>query len=279
MHELPLVFFTVLGQMGAGAVLIASLCSLACKQAEQQAKIARLNLAAVIIMALGMIMASFHLGHPLRALNVIFGIGRSPMSNEIFTFGILFGITFVCVLLNYFSQPNQGNKLAILKSLANKINAIPGITKLLAILLVIVSLFFVWTIVVTYMLPTVKNWDTPYTAVQMYSTMLVLGGILAATFGIRCIGMAFFTIGTIVVLATKLSYVSFIAGINPELAIAQYCFWQIQCGLLVVALLIAVINSFKLGKSTVIYSIATILALAGELAGRIAFYNLWAIPM
>lgn len=279
MHELPLVFFTVLGQMAAGAVLIGSLSYLMGQQPQQRCNIAYINIAAVIVMALGMIMASFHLGHPLRALNVIFGIGRSPMSNEIFTFNLLFGMTIASVLLYYFSQPTKGNKLPLVKKLANKINAIPGIGKLIAILLVIVSIFFIWTIVITYMLPTVKNWDTYYTLLQMYSSMLILGGIFATVFGIYRMGVLFFTIGIVVVLATKLPYIRFVSHITPELAQAQYYFWQIQCGSLVIALIIAWINNVKCGNSTVIYSVAALLALVAELAGRVAFYNLWAIPM
>ncbi|WP_392559902.1 dimethyl sulfoxide reductase anchor subunit family protein [Orbus mooreae] len=279
MNELPLVFFTVLGQMGAGTVLMTSLYSLICKQTTSVIKIMRINTVALIIMALAMIIASFHLGHPLRALNVIFGIGRSPMSNEIFTFGILFSVTFISVLLTYFSQPDNGNRLQLLKKLTHKINHIPGMAKLLALVLIIVSLFFIWTIVATYMLTTVKNWDTPYTVLQMYSTMLILGGVTITVFGIRKLGIICFTIGSIIVLTTKLPYIHFVSGITPDLAQAQYCFWLIQCGTLGIALIITFINSFKCGKSTAIYAAVAILALVGELSGRIAFYNLWAIPM
>ncbi|WP_392562380.1 DmsC/YnfH family molybdoenzyme membrane anchor subunit [Orbus sturtevantii] len=278
MHELPLVFFTVLGQMGAGAVFISALYSLT-SRVQNTVKIERINIAALVVMAVAMGIASLHLGHPLRALNVIFGIGRSPMSNEIFTFGILFGITFVSVLLAYFTQPNKGSKLALVKTLANRINTIPRINTIIALLLIIVSLFFVWTIVATYMIPTVQNWDTGYTALQMYTAMLILGGILAATFGLRRAGLALFIIGALIVLATKLPYIRFLSQHTLELVQAQYYWWLLQCGLLILSVFIALRNSRKSCRSTPVYAIALLLALVAELCGRIAFYNLWAIPM
>ncbi|WP_392564043.1 DmsC/YnfH family molybdoenzyme membrane anchor subunit [Orbus wheelerorum] len=279
MHELPLVFFTVLGQMGAGAVLISALYYLICNQVPSVLKVERINIAALVVMALAMAIASLHLGHPLRALNVVFGIGRSPMSNEIFTFGVLFGITFASVLLAYFAKPNKGNKLAAIKKLVNRINKIPAIDKFIAILLIIVSLFFVWTIVATYMIPTVKNWDTYYTALQMYSAMLILGGILATVFGIRKIGLTFFIIGSLSVLVAKLPYINLVSQNVAQLAQAQYCWWIMQCSLLVLAMFITIINTVKNRHSTIIYTFALLLALVAELSGRIAFYNLWAITM
>lgn len=279
MHELPLVFFTVLGQMGAGAVFISALYYLVTPQTQNIARVERINIAALIIMAIAMGLASFHLGHPLRALNVIFGIGRSPMSNEIFSFGVLFGITFVSVALDYFAKPNNGNKLAAIKKLANRINQIPAISKIIAVLLIVVSLIFVWLIVKTYMITTVKNWDTSYTIIQMYTSMLILGGLLTTVFGIRKLGLTLAIIGSLIVLITKLPYINFVSQNGVDLAQAQYCWWQVQCGLLVVSMIIALFNTYKNRHSTAIYMVALLLALIAELCGRIAFYNLWSIPM
>lgn len=279
MHELPLVFFTILGQMGAGAVFISALYYLVNKQPQRVLIIERINITAIIFMAIAMGIASFHLGQPLRAMNVIFGVGRSPMSNEIFTFSLLFGIVFATALLAYFSKPKNGNKLAFIKKLANRVNAIPHIHALLAIITILVSVVFIWMIVATYMLPTVNNWNTGYTALQIYTSMLILGGLLAITFDIRKIGFIFFFIGALIVLVTKIPYINFIDQHSPQLAIAQYCWWQIQCGLLVLAMLITLINSRKQRHSTAIYAISLLLAIVAELCGRIAFYNLWAISM
>ncbi len=278
MHELPLVFFTVLGQLSAGMVLIGGISSLS-HYSYSLIKINKMNMAALIVMAVAMLIASLHLGHPFRALNVIWGIGRSPMSNEIFSFGLLFGITLVCVLLTYFSYHNDGKKWLLVNSLCQRIYQIPNFSKILSLLLIFFSLIFVWMIALTYMLPTVKTWNTYYTAIQMYTSMLVLGGIVAIVFGIYRIGIISFFIGVISILLLKIPYINLITSVSPELTPKQYIWMLIQCLLLVLALVLVIVNIYRSKQSTIIYSIAFIIVLVAELCGRIAFYNLWTIQM
>ncbi|MCO6548775.1 MAG: dimethyl sulfoxide reductase anchor subunit [Gilliamella sp.] len=278
MHELPLVFFTVLGQLSAGMVLIGGISSLS-HYSYSLIKINKMNMAALIVMAVAMRIASLHLGHPFRALNVIWGIGRSPMSNEIFSFGLLFGITLVCVLLTYFSYHNDGKKWLLVNSLCQRIYQIPNFSKILSLLLIFFSLIFVWMIALTYMLPTVKTWNTYYTAIQMYTSMLVLGGIVAIVFGIFRIGIISFFTGVISILLLKIPYINLMTSVSPELTSKQYIWMLIQCLLLVLALVLVIVNIYRSKQSTIIYSIAFIIVLVAELCGRIAFYNLWTIQM
>ncbi|KFA58314.1 hypothetical protein A9G48_05600 [Gilliamella sp. wkB18] len=278
MHELPLVFFTVFGQLAAGMVLIGGISSLS-HYSYSLIKINRMNMASLIIMAAAMLIASLHLGHPFRAFNVIWGIGRSPMSNEIFSFGILFGITLVCVLLTYFSYHDDGKKWLLVSSLCQRIYQIPNLSKILSLLLVFFSLIFVWMIVLTYMLPTVKTWNTYYTAIQMYTSMLVLGGIAATIFGLYRIGIIFFFIGVILILLLKIPYINLMASVSPELTSKQYIWMLIQCLLLVLALALVIVNIYRSKQSIIIYAIVFIIVLIAELCGRVAFYNLWTIQM
>ncbi|OCG38293.1 MULTISPECIES: dimethyl sulfoxide reductase anchor subunit family protein [unclassified Gilliamella] len=278
MHELPLVFFTVLGQLSAGMVLIGGISSLS-HYSYSLIKINKMNMAALIVMAVAMLIASLHLGHPFRALNVIWGIGRSPMSNEIFSFGLLFGITLVCVLLTYFSYHNDGKKWLLVNSLCQRIYQIPNFSKILSLLLIFFSLIFVWMIALTYMLPTVKTWNTYYTAIQMYTSMLVLGGIVAIVFGIFRIGIISFFTGVISILLLKIPYINLMTSVSPELTSKQYIWMLIQCLLLVLALVLVFVNIYRSKQSTIIYSVAFIIVLFAELCGRIAFYNLWTIQM
>jgi anaerobic dimethyl sulfoxide reductase subunit C len=278
MHELPLVFFTVLGQLAAGMVLIGGISSLS-HYSYSSIKINKMNMVALIVMAVAMLIASLHLGHPFRALNVIWGIGRSPMSNEIFSFGLLFGITLVCVLLTYFFYHNDGKKWLLVNSLCQRIYQIPNFSKILSLLLIFFSLIFVWMIALTYMLPTVKTWNTYYTAIQMYTSMLVLGGIVAIVFGIYRIGIISFFIGVILILLLKIPYINLMTSVSPELTSKQYSWMLIQCLLLVLALVLVIVNIYRSKQSTIIYSVAFIIVLVAELCGRIAFYNLWTIQM
>ncbi|OCG31574.1 hypothetical protein A9G34_02170 [Gilliamella sp. Choc4-2] len=278
MHELPLVFFTVFGQLAAGMVLIGGISSLS-HYSYSLIKINRMNMASLIVMAAAMLIASLHLGHPFRAFNVIWGIGRSPMSNEIFSFGLLFGITLVCVLLTYFSYHDDGKKWLLVSSLCQRIYQIPNLSKILSLLLVFFSLIFVWMIVLTYMLPTVKTWNTYYTAIQMYTSMLVLGGIAATIFGLYRIGIIFFFIGVILILLLKIPYINLMASVSPELTSKQYIWMLIQCLLLVLALALVIVNIYRSKQSIIIYAIVFIIVLIAELCGRVAFYNLWTIQM
>lgn len=279
MHELPLVFFTVFGQLSAGMVFLGGLHYLLTHSQNNLFTIAKINSVALIFMALGMVIASFHLGQPLRALNVIFGIGRSPMSNEIFTFGLLFGLTLVSVLLIHFSYENKESKFKLIKTLCQRVNQIPHLAKIIAILLIILSLIFVWTIVATYMLPTVETWNTYYTAIQMYTAMLVLGSLAVLILGLYRIGRLVFVVSVLLILLLKIPYLNLMAAISPQLASEQHVWMIAQCGLLLLALVLVALTSRRTATNTITYFTVFACVLVGEICERIAFYNLWIIPL
>lgn len=279
MHELPLVFFTVFGQLSAGMVFLSSLYYLVNHTKDKISIIQKINVVSLIFMAIGMIIASFHLGHPLRALNVIFGIGRSPMSNEIFTFGVLFGVTFASVVLNYFSCYPTDDKFKFFRVICWKVNKIPYVNGLLSAVLILLSIVFVWTIVLTYMLPTVKTWDTYYTALQMYTAMFALGGIASAMLGLKRLGSVVFLMAGLLIVLLKIPYANLMATITPELT-AQQSGWMIgECALILVALLLVIINIWRANYSIVLSIIAFACVFVAEICGRIVFYNLWVIPL
>ena len=279
MHELPLVFFTIFGQLSAGMILLSSLFYLVYRSKNKLAITQKINAVALIFMAIGMAIASFHLGQPLRAFNVIFGIGRSPMSNEIFTFGLLFAMTFAFVLLNYFVLYPNSTKLQIIKPLCQKINRIPRLNYLLAMILVILSLFFVWTIVLTYMLATIKTWDSCYTAIQMYTAMLVLGGIAVTWLGLYRIGYCAFFIGSLLILLLKMPYLKLMSEIAPDLTSNQYCWIIAQCALLIISITLVLFAILRKQHQVMIYLLAFIGVFIAEICGRITFYNLWMITV
>ena len=279
MHELPLVFFTIFGQLSAGMILLSGLFYLVYRSKNKLAITQKINAVALIFMAIGMAIASFHLGQPLRAFNVIFGIGRSPMSNEIFTFGLLFAMTFAFVLLNYFVLYPNSTKLQIIKPLCQKINRIPRLNYLLAMILVILSLFFVWTIVLTYMLATIKTWNSCYTAIQMYTAMLVLGGIAVTWLGLYRIGYCAFFIGSLLILLLKMPYLKLMSEIAPDLTSNQYCWIIVQCALLIISITLVLFAILRKQHQTMIYLLAFIGVFIAEIFGRITFYNLWMITV
>ncbi|SUC47589.1 DMSO reductase anchor subunit [Providencia stuartii] len=95
MHELPLVFFTVLGQSAAGLFLLAYLSKKIGSIDEKQLKNA--NILAFVVMIIGLGIGGLHVGQPLRFFNMLLGVGRSPMSNEAFLSGVF--VTFAAATL------------------------------------------------------------------------------------------------------------------------------------------------------------------------------------
>ncbi|EKT63001.1 DmsC/YnfH family molybdoenzyme membrane anchor subunit [Providencia burhodogranariea] len=86
MHELPLVFFTVLSQSAVGAFVL-----LLCFSQYNGRQLGGRLFATLCLFGIGLAIGVFHMGQLLRAINLFFGIGRSPMSDEI-ALSALFGI-------------------------------------------------------------------------------------------------------------------------------------------------------------------------------------------
>lgn len=258
MHELPLVFFTVLGQSAVGLFLLAYLSRKIGSIDDKQLKIA--NIIAFIIMIIGLVIGGLHVGQPLRFFNMLFGIGRSPMSNEAFLSGIFTGCAAATLFFTFIY------KQSALRELAN-------------IAAVLTGLAFVWSIPQVYNIATIANWDTGYTTLQMWMTMLVGGGALAIAIGARGLGIAAFLIGTFAIFSSRANYQAFLTETGPALSSEQAGFWGFQVVVLAIALaaFIGMVLKQRAPKSTL--ATCAIAVLFAELSGRIAFYNLWQITM
>lgn len=258
MHELPLVFFTVFAQCAVGLMLIAFV-----SQKLNLADDRQLNLAnglAFVLMGIGFVIGMFHLGQLFRAPNMLLGLGRSPMSNEIFLSGA-FMLFLVATL--FFTFMKKNNKLSTI------CNAVA----------VVIGLAFIWSITKVYQLDTVPAWNTGYTSLQMWMTVLIGGGACALLLGIRNLGAISLLVGAAVILFTRSGYMDFIDQISPQMTAAQSSFWTIQLFCLAIGILAAGTSMFKKEGMGTILAICSIAVVVGEVASRIAFYNLWAISM
>lgn len=81
MHELPLVFFTVFTQSAVGAFILLLIGGAMGLVAPRRKAIGLFSV--MCLFGLGVIVGTFHVGQPLRALNMLLRVGHSPMSNEI----------------------------------------------------------------------------------------------------------------------------------------------------------------------------------------------------
>lgn len=258
MHELPLVFFTVLTQSAVGAFILLLIASWLKPIAERRLAIGLF--ASVCLFGLGVVMGIFHVGQPLRAINMLFRVGHSPMSNEIVLsaiFGTFAGIAALGLLLD------RGPRKLFMA---------------LAWLAAVIGVVFVFAIPRIYQLPTVVTWSSPWTTVMMLLTPLIGGGALAAALGALRLGLIVSILGIIASFCLRPLYLSTILIADAPLAAAQSDWFTAQAVLLAVGVLGALMYIRSRHSQTLLFA-CTAVVITAELAGRIAFYNLWTLPM
>ena len=81
MHELPLVFFTVFTQSAVGAFILLLIGGAMGLIEPRRMAIGLFSV--MCLFGVGVVLGTIHVGQPLRALNMLFRVGSSPMSNEI----------------------------------------------------------------------------------------------------------------------------------------------------------------------------------------------------
>ena len=259
MHELPLVFFTVFGQAAAGMMLIMMISRTLGMSNAEQAK--RTHLVALVLLAVGMALGGTHMGQPLRAINMMFGLGRSPMSNEIVLSGAFFGFVALTVLLEIANKGSDG-----LRKLVNAGAVVTGV-------------LFVWSIPQVYRLATVSTWANGYTTLNMYLTAVLAGGALVAAFGCVRTGTLALMLGSIASFSLMPGHLTMLGTVAPELAAEQSHLWTIQSFAIITGVVLAASQMFRLKACNHALTTTATLVLAGELAARIAFYNLHLLLM
>lgn len=258
MHELPLVFFTVFGQAAVGIFLLSLLAFSAKQISSEQLKLA--NIIATALLAVGSAIGGLHMGQPLRALNLLAGLGRSPMSNEIILSGVFMAFAGATALLSLI-----GGK--------------ESLRKLCNVFAVVSGLLFAWSITQVYQLETVASWNTLHTSLQMWLTVVLVGGAFAVMTGAHKAGTVAIIGGVLVSLVTKPDYIGFVTQQAPELAVQQYTLWGLQAVMLVIAAAVCLVTLMRKETMKPLIIGGAAVVLVSELLGRIAFYNLWAIPM
>ena len=79
MHELPLVFFTVFTQSAVGAFILLLIGGAMGLIEPRRMAIGLFSV--MCLFGVGVVLGTIHVGQPLRALNMLFRVGSSPMSN------------------------------------------------------------------------------------------------------------------------------------------------------------------------------------------------------
>ncbi|NBI32366.1 DmsC/YnfH family molybdoenzyme membrane anchor subunit [Enterorhabdus sp. P55] len=273
--EMPLALFSTLAPLGAGAFTALAVAFLTTSfEADSLKKIDRMTALPVAVVIIGFIAAFFHLASPLNAFGVLAGVGTSPLSNE-----ILVGCVFCVLMLVYW-----------VAALAGKLSA--GARKGLVVAVALVGLVFAVFTGMAYLMDTIASWNTPAVPAQMlgYSLaggmalgVLVLGaagcGAELAARPLKTAVAALALAGAVIGLAAFALQVSAVGALSTPLYAGSDLVADVM-GVIVagaVALVLAVVCTLLAlrGKSAAATAgVAAVLAIAGVLCLRLAFYGM-----
>lgn len=97
-YELPLVLFTVLGQLSIGLVCIAALCRAAAPAGVPQSLFREWSVAGVVLGA-GIVASIFHLGHPGGMIRTLANLETAWLSREALTLGIFVALLVIGLVM------------------------------------------------------------------------------------------------------------------------------------------------------------------------------------
>ncbi|MCE9980305.1 dimethyl sulfoxide reductase anchor subunit family protein, partial [Leclercia adecarboxylata] len=272
-HEWPLMIFTVFGQCVAGGFIVLAVALLNGNlNREQQQRLVMSMFGLWVLMGIGFIASTLHLGSPMRAFNSLNRVGASSLSNEIAS-GALF-----------FAVGGLGWLLAALKKLPT------GLRNLWLIVTMVLGVVFVWMMVRVYnTIDTVPTWYSVWTPMSFFLTLFIggplLGFLLLRVAGVDgwamrllpAVSLLALAVSTIVALlqgaelATIHSSIQQASALVPEYG--SLMAWRVA--LLAVALVCWIVPQLKGYQPALpLLSLAFLLVLAGELIGRGVFYGL-----
>lgn len=161
-HEWPLIIFTVLGQCVVGGFIVLALALIKGDLTrEQQQRVVRSMFGLWVLMGVGFIASTLHLGSPMRAFNSLNRVGASSLSNEIASGALFFAVGGIGWLL----------------AVVNKLPA--GLRHLWLVITMVLGIIFVWMMVRVYnTIDTVPTWYTVWTPLSFFLTMFIGGPLL-----------------------------------------------------------------------------------------------------
>ncbi|EIX9148537.1 dimethyl sulfoxide reductase anchor subunit [Klebsiella pneumoniae] len=276
-HEWPLMVFTVFGQCVVGGFIVLALALMTGKLSrEQEQRVVGSMLGLWVLMGIGFIASTMHLGSPLRAFNSLNRVGASSLSNEIASGAIFFAVGGI------------GWLLAVCKKLP------AGLRSLWLVVTMVLGVIFVWMMVRVYnTIDTVPTWYTVWTPLSFFLTLFIggplLGYLLLRVAGVDgwalrllpVVSLLALLVSIMVVvmqgseLATIRSSVQQASALVPDYGLLMA--WRVVLLALALALALACwcVPQIRGRKPAVsLLGLAFVLILAGEMIGRGVFYGL-----
>ncbi len=161
---LSLAIFTSLAPSGAVAFIVVALVRIGTRDHDAAVRLDRIMALPFSIALVGFIASATHLGTPANALHVFSGIGRSPLSNEVFS-----AVLFLFLVGSYWMA-------AFKQRFAN------GLAHVWLILACGASAAFIACTSCAYSVATVPTWNTAYTPANLVLSALLAGPTLALLF-------------------------------------------------------------------------------------------------
>lgn len=264
MGELPLVLFTVLSQMAAGAFITLYILDVKGKQFSLET--GKLSTIVIFITTVvSILLSSFHLGHPLGAAKMFTNIGSSWLSRE----AVLFAV-FLILLAGYYTQWKPDK--------ASTRTQLGGINVVIAFLAITASGMI-------YVLPARPAWNNFAPVLFFWLTAALSGPLFIGTlFAIKGekilnlllptaivigIGLTSFLIYTsLLVSSTGLVQATGINMLNSSL------FWgKLLLNWLVPLIIILASVLWKKKLDTKLVTVVFLMVLVGEIIGRALFYG------
>ena len=272
-HEWPLMVFTVFGQCVVGGFIVLALALMTGKLSrEQEQRVVGSMFGLWVLMGIGFIASTMHLGSPLRAFNSLNRMGASSLSNEIASGAIFFAFGGI------------GWLLAVCKKLP------AGLRSLWLVVTMVLGVIFVWMMVRVYnTIDTVPTWYTVWTPLSFFLTLFIggplLGYLLLRVAGVDgwalrllpVVSLLALLVSIMVVvmqgseLATIRSSVQQASALVPDYGLLMA--WRVV--LLALALACWCVPQIRGRKPALsLLGLAFVLVLAGEMIGRGVFYGL-----
>ena len=165
--EITLVLFTTLAPSGAVAYALMSFPIIRGRLSDDaHRRIDKALCISLIVSLVGLVASATHLGNPANALYVFMGVGRSPLSNEVFSAVIFLAFSGVYWLYSFAVKPRR------------------LLQRLLAVGACVSAIACITAIAFAYSADTIVTWDTPFSPLSLWTNAL-LGGPVLAIVGLR----------------------------------------------------------------------------------------------
>ena len=168
--EITLVLFTTLAPSGVVAYACMALPVLVRSTADAVRQ--RINLFLNIPLAVsmvGLVASATHLGNPANALYVFLGVGRSPLSTEVFYAVLFLALAGLYWLYGFAEHPRR------------------WLQRVWLVAVMVAGAVFAVAVAFAYAADTIVSWSTPYVPVALCLNALVGGPVLAVV-GLRAAG-------------------------------------------------------------------------------------------